>query len=182
MVYKAALAIAALIFAVLSARWFEEGDYYDPVRGRRHCAAPPAAVKDWSLTNRARQPGDRVNLERWLAANKSDVNELFGAFCWTPLHTAARFGREDLAELLIAGGADVRARDEPAGYTALHLAARYGEIGAARVLIARGADVNAETRFGGTPLGEAAVSGQRMTELLLSAGARPRDQGPQRPR
>jgi hypothetical protein len=33
MIHKPLLAVGALIFAVLLARWFEEGDYYDPVRG-----------------------------------------------------------------------------------------------------------------------------------------------------
>jgi hypothetical protein len=30
MLYRALLAIAGLVVAVLIARWFEEGDYYDP--------------------------------------------------------------------------------------------------------------------------------------------------------
>ena len=42
MIYRASLAVAALMFAVLMARWFERGEYVDPVRRRRHCAAPPS--------------------------------------------------------------------------------------------------------------------------------------------
>jgi ankyrin repeat protein len=165
MISRALLAVFALVFAVLVARWFEEGDYYDPVRGRRHCGAPPAAIRDWSYTSRTRRPEDLTSLERWLQQHPDEVNQLFGAFCHSPLHTAARFGREDLAELLIARGADVHTPDEPRGQTALHLAAQYGHASVATVLVARGADVNAATRFGRTPLHEA-VSGLAGTSDL----------------
>ena len=113
---------AALALAVLSARWFEEGDYYDPVRGRRHCSAPPSAIKDWSSTGRTRRPTDRINLDGWLEQNGDQVNSLFGAFCLAPLHTAARFGREDLAELLIVRGSDVNARERGSNRTPLDYA------------------------------------------------------------
>jgi ankyrin repeat protein len=171
---------AALVLLVLSARCFEEGDYYDPVSGRRHCGAPPSAIKDWSSTNRTRRPTDRINLDSWLQRNGDQVNRLFGAFCLAPLHSAARFGREDLAELLIVRGADVHTPAEPAGDTALHLAAQYGHVGVATILIARGARVNATTKFGRTPLHDA-VSGLAGTSdldgrvdvarLLLARGA-----------
>jgi ankyrin repeat protein len=224
----ALVAVGALIFAVLLARWFEEGDYYDPVRGRHHCAAPPPAVKDWSYTSRERQPDDLTNLERWWQQHPDQINRLFGAFCLTPLHTAARFGREDLAEWLIAAGADVRTPDEPGGNTALHVAAQYGHAAVATVLVARGADVDAANRHGRTPLHDAAsglagtsdlggrlevatllishganinarergsgrtpldnavntsvnrVNSERMTEVLLAAGADPRTADSQR--
>lgn len=176
----ALFAVGAFVFAILLARWFEEGDYYDPVRGRHHCAAPPSAIKDWSYTSRERRPGDLANLNRWLEQHSDQVNRLFGAFCLTPLHTAARFGREDLAERLIVTGADVRTPDEPGGNTALHLAAQYGHAAVATVLVARGADVNAANRHGRTPLHDA-VSGLAGTsdlegrvevaKLLISHGA-----------
>jgi ankyrin repeat protein len=180
MTHKALLAIAALVFAVLLARWFEEGDYYDPVRGRHHCAAPPSAIKDWSYTGRAGQSSDLANLDRWLQRHPDQMNRLFGAFCRTPLHTAARFGREDLAERLIAAGADVRTPDEPGGNTALHLAAQYGHAAVATVLVARGTDVNAATKHGRTPLHDAAfglggtsdLEGRlAVARLLISHGA-----------
>ena len=180
MIQKTLLVGGLLIFAVLLARWFEEGDYYDPVRGRHHCAAPPSAIKDWSYTLRARKPSDLANLDRWLQRHPDQMNRLFGAFCLTPLHTAARFGRDDLAERLIAAGAEVRTPDEPGGNTALHVAAQYGQAAVATVLVARGADVNAANRHGRTPLHDA-VSGLAGTsdlegrievaKLLISRGA-----------
>ena len=226
MIFRGFLAIAGLIAAVLMARWFEEGDYRDPWSGRRHCAAPPQAIAAWSKTGRGLQAADAAGLEQWLNEHDDDVNRLYGAFCWTPLHTAARFGRDDLAELLIARGADVAAGDEPARNTALHIAAQYGNAAAARVLVTRGANVNAPNKYGRTslhdavsglsgtsdlegrlqvarlllsrgadinarasggrtPLDEATgpsdnrANGERMTELLLSAGASPRAVAPQ---
>ena len=227
MLFRGFLAIASLIAAVLLGRWFQEGDYHDPWSDRHHCAAPPAAIKAWSLTGRARQPADTATLQEWLNRHADDVNRLYGAFCWTPLHTAARFGRDDLAELLIRGGADVGAGDDPAHNTALHIAAQYGNVDVARVLVTRGANVNAPNKYGRTslhdavsglagtsdlegrlqvarlllsrgadinarergsgrtPLDEATgpsdnrANGERMTELLLSAGASPRTVAPQ---
>ena len=180
MLFRGLLAIAGLIAAVLLARWFEEGDYYDPWNGRRHCAAEPAEIAAWSQNGRARQDADTANLARWLKDHAGDVNHLYGAFCLTPLHTAARFGREDLAELLIAGGADLGAGDEPARNTALHIASQYGNAAAARVLVTGGANVNAPNKYGRTPLHDA-VSGLagtsdlegrlQVVRLLLSRGA-----------
>ena len=224
MLFRGLLAIAGLIVAILLARWFEGGDYYDPYYGRRHCAAAPTAIQSWSQTGRARQATDLANLEQWLKEHPGDVNRLYGAFCLTPLHTAARFGRDDLAEVLIDRGADVGAGDEPARNTALHIAAQYGNVAVARVLVTRGANVNAPNKYGRTslhdavsglagtsdlegrlqvarlllsrgadlnarasgrtPLDEAAgpsdnrANGERMTELLLSAGATPRTVDP----
>ena len=69
----------------------------------------------------------------------------------TPLLHAAGRGRNQVAELLIAKGADVNAK----GYrerTALHGAANGSWRGIAKLLIAKGADVNAKDRLGKTPL------------------------------
>jgi ankyrin repeat protein len=180
MIPKPLLAIAALIVAIVSAWWFENRDYVDPVRNRRHCAAPPDAIQDWSYNGRARKPSDAANLDEWLQDHGDQVNRQFGAFCLTPLHSAARFGREDLAQLLIAKGADVHAGDEPAGNTPLHLAAQYGHVAVAKVLVAAGADVNAGNTRDRTPMHDA-VSGLGGTSdldgrlavarLLISRGA-----------
>jgi hypothetical protein len=97
MSHKALLAIGGLILVVFAVRWFEDRDYFDPIRGRRHCAAEPSEIQDWLSTRQARRPADSSNLDRWLQKHPDQVNRLFGASCQAPLHTAARFGREDLA-------------------------------------------------------------------------------------
>ena len=162
------------------ARFFEGGDYDDPARGRRQCATAPQAIERWSYTSRTRRPEDQAGLEQWLQKDPDQVNQLFGAFCHSALHTAARFGREDLAALLITRGANVSVGTEPRGETPLHLAAQYGQASVAAVLVSRGADVNAATTFGRTPLHDAAfgqagtsdVDGRvEVAKLLISRGA-----------
>jgi Ankyrin repeats (3 copies) len=180
MLQRALLASAALVVAIMLARFFEEGDYFDPVRGRRHCGPPPHEIASWSYTSRTRRPEDQAELERWLQKRPDQVNQLFGAFCHSLLHSAARFGREDLAALLITRGANVNVGTEPRGETPLHLAAQYGHPAVAAVLVDRGADVNAATTFGRTPLHEAAsgLAGTSdvddrvdLAKLLIARGA-----------
>ena len=69
----------------------------------------------------------------------------------TPLLWAARFGQSQVAELLIAEGADVNAKNV-VGQTPLHWAAMAGHKEIIELLIAAGADVNAKTNDGQTPL------------------------------
>ncbi|MBI4399344.1 ankyrin repeat domain-containing protein [Candidatus Micrarchaeota archaeon] len=80
----------------------------------------------------------------------------------TPLITAAKLGRAEIAEELIRAGADVKARDRELGETALHWAVcayLYPSIiselylRTAELLIKHGADVNdRENEFGFSPL------------------------------
>lgn len=97
----------------------------------------------------------------------------------TSLHLAARQGRKDVVELLLADGANINARlvGWP-GWTPLHEAATANHKEVAKLLITKGADTNANCaragggRFGGTPLHEAVFEGNRdMAELLISKGA-----------
>ena len=69
----------------------------------------------------------------------------------TPLLWAARFGQSQVAELLIAEGADVNAKNV-VGQTPLHWAAMAGHKEIIELLIAVGAEVNAKTKRGETPL------------------------------
>jgi ankyrin repeat protein len=67
------------------------------------------------------------------------------------LHRAAVRGHKEVAELLIANGADVNAKSE-IGTTPLYNAAYYGSTEVAELLIANGADVNLKDDYGRTPL------------------------------
>ena len=93
---------------------------------------------------------------------------------WTPLHGAARQGQKDVAESLIAQGADVNAIEFISNLngevkTPLHYAVEAGHLDVAELLIVSGADVNAKSISGFTPLHLAAVAGrQDMVELLLA--------------
>ena len=95
----------------------------------------------------------------------------------TPLHYAARYGHKDVAELLLAEGADVNAKDDFA-HTPLHHAAQapiQRSAATVELLIAHGADANAKDYFVKTPLHYAAQSPTNRSaataELLLANGA-----------
>lgn len=69
----------------------------------------------------------------------------------TPLHFAARDGREAASAVLIDAKADLDAAD-PNGMTPLMMALTNGHLGVAQLLIDRGADVGAADWWGRTPL------------------------------
>lgn len=78
------------------------------------------------------------------------------------------------ANLLIAAGADVNARETHTGQTALMWAAVRGDLPVATVLVEAGADIHAVTTSGSTPLHFAVQQGALpVARLLLEAGANP---------
>jgi hypothetical protein len=91
----------------------------------------------------------------------------------TPLHWAADWGYKDIADLLLAYGADVNARNNIRSVP-LHKAAAGGHDEVAKLLLAKKADVNAKNLFGETPLHGAVDKGHKaVTELLLANNADP---------
>ena len=87
------------------------------------------------------------------------------------LRYAAYWGRKEIAELFIAKGAKVNAKND-AGETSLHQAAKSGSKEVAEMLISEGAKVNNKDINGFTPLHEAAYSGKTdVVELLIAKGA-----------
>jgi len=114
--------------------------------------------------------GNLADLKRALDAsadtNAKDEN---GA---TALHHAAGNGHKEVAELLIAKGADMAAKDNRFGSTPLHWAAYRGREKVVEVLIAKGADVNAANSLGRIPVHDAADQGhKKITEILITSGA-----------
>ena len=87
-----------------------------------------------------------------------------------PLHEASERGHKDMAELLLAKGADVNAKNKY-GWTPLHRAAIWGQKEVAELLISKGADINAKDNNGSTPLHDAAHGGYQVSDLLISKGA-----------
>ncbi|MDA9981638.1 ankyrin repeat domain-containing protein [Gammaproteobacteria bacterium] len=91
---------------------------------------------------------------------------------WTALHRAANTGQTDVAELLIANGADVDAKTAGFLYTPLFWAVRRGHRAMAELLINMGANVNATDARASTPLHFAAMQGDiGIVRLLLENSA-----------
>ena len=84
---------------------------------------------------------------------------------------AARAGDAAAVRVLLAGGADVDARQGD-GATALHWAAHRGDLALAAMLLEAGADPDAANALDATPLWLAAQNGDaRLVARLLAAGA-----------
>ena len=108
---------------------------------------------------------------------KAALKRMNPEFYWTskygmtPLHVAGYVDSVEVAELLIAHGADVHARDS-IGRTPLYFAADLDALKAADVLIAHDADINTWDEFGQTALHRAAYSDSgKMAKFLIAHGA-----------
>ena len=88
------------------------------------------------------------------------------------LVAADSFPRIDMAEILLAKGADVNAEDSQS-MTPLHLAASKGDTALVTLLLEKGANVNAQDDSGRTPLHWVALSCSTETaEVLVEKGAK----------
>ena len=89
----------------------------------------------------------------------------------TPLYVAAEKGQLEMAKLLIAKGADAKARTRN-GETVLHAASMIESTSLMTALIDAGAEINAANRDGETPLHWAAMTGTFLAvKALADAGA-----------
>ena len=107
---------------------------------------------DISIYEAARE-GNIEAVKQHIAAG-TDVNAKDDALEWTPLFMAAGKGHKEIAELLLANGAEVSAKGD-GGVTPLHIAPLGSHKEVAELLIAKGADVNAKKDDGETPLHDA---------------------------
>jgi ankyrin repeat protein len=106
----------------------------------------------------AAQRGDRQTV-RALVKQRADVNAGQGDGM-TALHWAATNGDDEMAQLLVTAGANVKAVTRLGGITPLLLAAQNGDAKLIDLLLVAGADANAATSLGMTPLMMAAWSGR----------------------
>lgn len=95
-----------------------------------------------------------------------DVNHLFSQEL-TLLHVAARGGFENVAKVLVAGGADVNKKDSKREKIPLHLAAENGHVEVVEFFLNKGISVNVMDKEGNTPLHYAADNGSRKTISIL---------------
>ena len=130
--------------------------------------------------------GGRFGMDILDAASKADhekVNSILAtqpelakaedSYQWTALHWAAGLGYKQLAQCLIAKGANVNAKNSR-GQTPLYFAASKGRKELVEVLVANAADPNVRDNDGWSVLDLAARSGHKdIVEFLLTKGARP---------
>jgi ankyrin repeat protein len=118
----------------------------------------------------AAMQGDLETVKGLLKDNPNLVSGIDGIGD-TPLHVAALYGNKDIAEWLLAQGADVNAKNN-AGDRPLHDAAVNGQKDGAALLLANKAEINARNNKGQTPLYRAASIGRKdVVELLLACKA-----------
>jgi cytohesin len=129
----------------------------------RYAGPPPGPVAVVETARPAPPPAE------WVAPIPDALLDEHGT---TRLMRAA--ARGDLAEVrgLLAGRANVDARDRRSGFTALHLAAESGQPDVVAALIQGGAAIEARTAHDATPLMIAAQGGKvDAVKVLLRAGA-----------
>jgi ankyrin repeat protein len=116
--------------------------------------------------------GDTPGVSAWLERG-ANVNARDAALGRTPLFHAVTLPERNtaIAELLLARGANVRARDQD-GQTPLHAAAISGNDAQMRVLLDHEADIDARDAGGKTPLHNAVIVGRiDAASFLVSQGA-----------
>ena len=113
-------------------------------------------------------------MAKQLIREGADVNNTDPSGC-TVLMIASKEGHTEIAELLIANGADMSMLLTHKGRTALMHSSEEGHTEIAEFLIANGADVNASDYDGRTALILASEGGHTETaELLIAKGAKER--------
>ncbi|KAK2774486.1 37s ribosomal protein rsm22 [Colletotrichum kahawae] len=114
---------------------------------------------------------DHVEVVGLLLDGKASISNMDSGADLHALTLAARYGRVEIARLLLDANAALDAEDEN-GETALTMAASKGHDGVLQLLIDRKANIEATSRNGSTPLTVAAHEGHvRISRLLLNHGA-----------
>lgn len=107
-----------------------------------HNGSPDDVTKDWKeVHSMARWNKDYEKLRRSIAANDQVVMLRDPKTLNTPLHISAQNGHEEVTEILIAGKADLNAKNGK-GQTALHMAMSYDYYPVVKMLINADCDEN----------------------------------------
>ena len=144
----------------------QEAKPVDPVAETKKTEPPTLKAPDISI-HEAVKEGNIEAVKKHLAAG-TYINSRNSGNEWTPLHIASVQGNKKIAELLVAEGADVNARDRLSDRP-LHNAVTYEYKGFVEFLISKGADVNAKNAAKHTPLH--IVEEKDIAEILILNGA-----------
>jgi|ETN07SMinimDraft_1059922.scaffolds.fasta_scaffold40518_2 hypothetical protein len=113
--------------------------------------------------------GVQAELDKGVDANTKDRGAGVPPLLW-----AALMGHVEVAELLIANGADLDGTDKY-GNTPLHYAAHHGRKETTKLLITKGADVNVKRDNGKTPLDNAKHKPE-IADLLRKHGGKTKEE------
>uniref|UniRef100_A0A671X4N1 Ankyrin 1 n=1 Tax=Sparus aurata TaxID=8175 RepID=A0A671X4N1_SPAAU len=92
---------------------------------------------------------------------------------FTPLHVSSKYGKVDVAELLLERGANPNAAGKN-GLTPLHVAVHHNNLDVVKLLVSKGGSAHSTARNGYTPLHIAAKQNQmEVASCLLQSGATP---------
>jgi ankyrin repeat protein len=156
---------------------FEAAATGQTARVRELLAANPSMVNDhapdgFHPLGLAAFFGNKATVEALLQAG-ADVNQQSReAMKVSALHSSAAARRPDIAEMLLAKGANPNLRAQ-AGVTVFHAVAVTGQIELAEMLLEHGGDVNAQDSSGKTPLAHAIDSKKdAMAAWLRGRGGR----------
>lgn len=97
------------------------------------------------------QAGDASQVKTWLETQPDLIREAKGPAGEPLILVAVVAGQKEIAEYLLAQGADINAAQAD-GYTPLHVAARNGNEEMIKFLLENMADINAMTDDGQTPM------------------------------
>ncbi|MDL1948768.1 hypothetical protein FBQ97_03020 [Acidobacteria bacterium ACD] len=140
------------------------------------CLVPAgaAAADDRPASTRFAVAIERGDVEAITAlldeGNKPDTHIDYGENWITPLMKAAWDGEKEIAEVLLAAGADVNAQAPGWGETALGQAVSRDHVEIARLLIDKGAKLESRNKQGFTPLKYAVAAGSEPVARALVAG------------
>jgi ankyrin repeat protein len=109
-----------------------------------------------------REPTARVLLERGADPDAVSHNPM----ALRPLHSAAVSPSLGIVKMLVAGGADINAKQH-GGWTPLHAAAFNGDLPMAEYLVAHGANLSLKSDDGKTPLDVAVGKGRSQVAAWL---------------
>jgi len=146
-------------------------------RGTAGSTGPGTSHKGVTALSIAAASGD-IAAVRLLLQAKADLELVDERDC-SPLLVAAREGNKAMCEMLLAGRADVNARQAESAKTALLFAAGIGNVDVCATLLAARADLEARTDTQVAALHAAAANGhEEVCRHLVAAGASAKQQGP----
>ena len=125
---------------------FTDADFAEPLQTMENSPSESREL------HRAAAAGDVESVKRLIDENPDEINSKDSHSGLAPLHEAARAGHADVAQVLIAAGADPNDTTTHGNQTPLHLAAKVGAEEVCKILLEAGAKPWLEDEDGATAI------------------------------